>query len=523
MKKFFVAICSLMLLIVLSGCNKSSEESKKNIDESKDTSSAVQGIEGIDQLKGDWKFWLDFYSSDREKNHIHRFFNMNVTEDGKVILTYENNDTIDQTIEDLSKVDRIKNNAFKLTATFKINMDESNLSDTYENNTILFDNIEESDGPWGWDTGFALKYSDNKSDTSFYVADLVEVSMDAYYSKSDAKERLIDFEDENVKAAISEGFLQIEENTNNQIKYKYTASKENPLEIRKINFAIDNNKLALLTITNDLLAINVDDWSNIGNITTVLRAGLNSDDLRKTQEELSEKDSEKKESKEEKKVANISELPKTEVDRRILALFKKLYNQEDTDQITVLTNDIESEIISGSIGFMQNNFEGDFLASLELSQNGDVTFTNDLGNAMGVSESKSGNIISDLTEDEWKNIRENVTISKLEEIVPKFFGKWSNGFGDPSRGVHFTWNDKYVIESIGFSFEGTSDIYIESIFVKDDNQISVMVSELGKMYSNPHTFELKLIDKNTMEFLLLSKDYDGGDDYERLKEVLTKD
>src|SRR5690606_11953882 len=269
MKKFFVAICSLMLLIVLSGCNKSSEESKKNIDESKDTSSAVQGIEGIDQLKGDWKFWLDFYSSDREKNHIHRFFNMNVTEDGKVILTYENNDTIDQTIEDLSKVDRIKNNAFKLTATFKINMDESNLSDTYENNTILFDNIEESDGPWGWDTGFALKYSDNKSDTSFYVADLVEVSMDAYYSKSDAKERLIDFEDENVKAAISEGFLQIEENTNNQIKYKYTASKENPLEIRKINFAIDNNKLALLTITNDLLAINVDDWSNIGNITTV--------------------------------------------------------------------------------------------------------------------------------------------------------------------------------------------------------------------------------------------------------------
>src|SRR5690606_37330364 len=109
-------------------------------------------------------------------------------------------------------------------------------------------------------------------------------------------------------------------------------------------------------------------------------------------------------------------------------------------------------------GFMQNNFEGDFLASLELSQNGDVTFTNDLGNAMGVSESKSGNIISDLTEDEWKNIRENVTISKLEEIVPKFFGKWSNGFGDPSRGVHFTWNDKYVIESIGFSFEGTSDI-----------------------------------------------------------------
>ncbi|GAF65017.1 hypothetical protein BTS2_1914 [Bacillus sp. TS-2] len=508
MKKVIIIVQLVFACLLLIGCNSTTngQESTTNIKKN--------GASADKVIAGEWKFaFYDFYT-ERETNFLNRYFSMDISKDGFITITYENNDTLDQRIEDLSEAERILNNAFKTTATYKINDERTNLNDTYENNTILFNNIHLNDSALQWgDFSF-----EEEETTDFFQADLVQIEAELYFSSVHTN-NYIQFEDDEVVSAIDNGDLIIEERANNHLKYSYKPTKSRNMNPSLVSGYFRNDKLVMMNLPQERLVVNVDDWESVDSISVLFRDGVVLEDSKEEVE-----DEKKEKEVDVKKETLLSEVPKTEVDRRVLALFKKLYNEEAEDYITVHTGEeMDVESIKGSLAVhLVNDMRP--RADFELQPNGDIEFFNESGGSTNVDESKKGNLFSDVSESEWLEIREDVTLSIDEIVAPMFFGEWKNGFNDPNRGVCFIWNDLDYIDTLCHAFEATSDLSIDFIEVISDNQIIAYVSGYEWGYSNVQTvrFELKLNEDDTMNIHIINE-LDDGTESEELIDILFKE
>lgn len=111
------------------------------------------------------------------------------------------------------------------------------------------------------------------------------------------------------------------------------------------------------------------------------------------------------------KVLDISKLSEKEISRRSLALFMQLYEENNSDStynISIFTFDRNK----GGIQYMHvfdDIVDAKLRASYSINDNGDVNFYNEFGSSMEISESKTGNIFTDVNESLLNSIRQDVT------------------------------------------------------------------------------------------------------------------
>lgn len=276
----------LTIFMFITGCSSDSVNSTNSADkvDSKDSlsSDAEKDLKLID---GNWKMFVPYFEESfselddemnmeemkeylEKRSEIEKHFNLNITKDGYAIIEYQDGEI--ENFSNLSKSEKIKNNAYNTVYKYKIDEEEINLKDTYENNTILYDNIS-TDGSWSWDYDYPLSLVTNKNKTNFFTFNLESIVIDSYYSDPEKKSRTFDLESEVVQEQIKNGNIKVIEH-NNHLKIEFNPPKDDYPK-----FIQNARTLALLQINDDVMVVNqfVGDYAGSSSMVIVNKQGTN--------------------------------------------------------------------------------------------------------------------------------------------------------------------------------------------------------------------------------------------------------